>query len=106
MLLELAIWKSKMTDQDGQNTADMKMPCRADSLLMITIIVLNVLSFLLLMVMVATMCWIANKIGATITMTTMVNDDDGSYDGEEDDDDDLDGESRLPTQSSKSLCGI
>ena len=47
MLLELAIWKSKVRDQLSQkNTADMKMLSRANSLPMVTIIVRSVLSFL------------------------------------------------------------
>ena len=46
MLLEMAIWKSKITDQLSQNTADMKIQCRSDSLPMVNIIVRNVLSFL------------------------------------------------------------
>jgi hypothetical protein len=49
-LLELAIWKSKITVQtDGNNnllTTDMKMECCVDSLLMVEIIIPNVLSFL------------------------------------------------------------
>jgi hypothetical protein len=49
-LLELAIWKAKITDQyDSYNntiTIDMKMRCRTDSVIMVTIIVPNVLSFL------------------------------------------------------------
>ena len=46
MLLELAIWKSKITHQFSQNAAHMRLQSRADSLSMVTIIVRNVLSFL------------------------------------------------------------
>ena len=50
MLLELAIWKAKITDQyESHNntfTIDMKMRYRTDSVMMVTIIVPNVLSFL------------------------------------------------------------
>ena len=46
MLLELAIWKSNITSQLSQNTADMRMQSCADSISMVTIIVRNVLSFL------------------------------------------------------------
>jgi hypothetical protein len=49
-LLELAIWKSKITEQLGQNsellTAEMKMLCRIDSVSTATIILPNVLTFL------------------------------------------------------------
>jgi hypothetical protein len=49
-LLELTIWKLKITEQyDGNNDlleANMKMACCIDSLSMVNIIVLNVLSFL------------------------------------------------------------
>lgn len=49
-LLELAIWKSKITEQLDQNnnpfTAEMKMQCRTDSVAEVTIIVPIVLSFL------------------------------------------------------------
>jgi hypothetical protein len=50
MLLELAIWKVKITDQnDCFNTTftiGTKMRCRTDTITMVTIIVPNVLSFL------------------------------------------------------------
>jgi hypothetical protein len=51
MLLELAVWKSKITEQlFGQNkyilNTEMKMLCRTDSISMVRIIVTNVLSFL------------------------------------------------------------
>jgi hypothetical protein len=46
MLLELAIWKTKITHQSSQNAADMRLHSRADSLSMVTIIVRNVLSYL------------------------------------------------------------
>jgi hypothetical protein len=50
MLLELAIWKAKITDQyeyyNTTFTIVMKMRCRTDSVMMVTIIVPNVLSFL------------------------------------------------------------
>ena len=50
MLLELPIWKAKITDKyDSYNTTftiDMKMRCRTDSVTMVAIIVPNVLSFL------------------------------------------------------------
>jgi hypothetical protein len=49
-LLELVVWKSKITEQTDGNigllTTDMKMECRIDSLSMVEIIVPNVLSFL------------------------------------------------------------
>jgi hypothetical protein len=49
-LLELAIWRSKITKQTDKNngllTRDMKMECRIDSLSIVEIIVTNVLSFL------------------------------------------------------------
>jgi hypothetical protein len=54
MLLELAIWKSKIMNQFSQNAADMRLQSRADSLSMVLVIVRNVLSFLYLMVMMAT----------------------------------------------------
>jgi hypothetical protein len=43
MLLELAIWKSKVPQQVGRNNDPHS---RDDSVLMVTVIVLNVLSFL------------------------------------------------------------
>jgi len=46
MLLELAIWKSKTSDQFSKNTADMKMQCCTDSVTMVGIVVPNVLAFL------------------------------------------------------------
>ncbi len=50
VLLELVIWKLKIMEQTGGNidrfSADMKMECRTDSLLIVAIIVPNVLSFL------------------------------------------------------------
>jgi hypothetical protein len=50
VLLELAIWRSKITEQSGQKndhlTTEMKMQCRADSVSMVNIIVPNVMSFL------------------------------------------------------------
>ncbi len=50
MLLELAIWKSKLTKQSDQNndllTIKMRMQCRTDSVTMVTVVVPNVLSFL------------------------------------------------------------
>ncbi len=50
MLLELAVWKSKITERYGQNngllTIEMKMRYRTDSVSMVRIIVPNVLSFL------------------------------------------------------------
>lgn len=51
MLLELAVLKSKITEQlFGQNkyilNTEMKMLCRTDSISMVRIIVTNVLSFL------------------------------------------------------------
>jgi hypothetical protein len=49
-MLELAIWKSEIAEQTDGNinlvTPDMKMGCRIDSLWMVDIILLNVLSFL------------------------------------------------------------
>ena len=49
-MLELAIWKSKITEKiewnNGTLTFDMKMQCRNDSILMVIIIVPCVLSFL------------------------------------------------------------
>ncbi len=49
-LLELAIWKIKITEYFGQNNdcllLEMKMQCRADSISMVTIVVHNVLSFI------------------------------------------------------------
>jgi hypothetical protein len=49
-LLELAIWKSKIIKRTDGNinylSADMKMKCQTDSLLMVVIIVPNVVSFL------------------------------------------------------------
>ena len=49
-MLELAIWKSEIAEQTNGNinllTPYMKMGCRIDSLSMVGIIVLNVLSFL------------------------------------------------------------
>ena len=49
-LLELAIWKSKIIERTEGNVdllaIDMKMQCRTDSLMKVTIIVPNVLSFL------------------------------------------------------------
>ena len=48
-LLELAIWKSKITEQHGCNihlTTEMKIQCRTDSLTMVNITVPNVMSFL------------------------------------------------------------
>ena len=48
-LLELAIWKSKITQQTNGNinllTDEMKMECRIDSISMVVIIVPNVLTF-------------------------------------------------------------
>jgi hypothetical protein len=48
-MLELIIWKSKITELFGQSsvplTTEMKMRCRTDSILMIKIIVPNVMSF-------------------------------------------------------------
>jgi hypothetical protein len=52
MLLELAIWKSKIAEQvfdrnNGSLTVDiLRMGCRVDSLLMVFIIVRNVFSYL------------------------------------------------------------
>jgi hypothetical protein len=50
MVLELAIWKSKIVDQYDGNldylTTKMKVQCRTDSLVMVNIIVQNVLLFL------------------------------------------------------------
>ena len=50
MLLELAIWKSKIIDHYDQNTAiltaEVKMQCRIDSITMVSIVVPNVLSYL------------------------------------------------------------
>lgn len=51
MLLELALWKSKIVEQFNWNkktplAVDRMMECRADSLMMVAIIVPNVLSFL------------------------------------------------------------
>ena len=51
MMLELAIWKSKITEQNDMNndstlTDDTKMQCRIASFSMVAIIVPNVLSFL------------------------------------------------------------
>ena len=48
-LLELAIWKSKITERTGHNillTTETKMRCRTDSVTMVNIIVPNVMSFL------------------------------------------------------------
>ena len=48
-LLELAIWKSKITEQVGSYallTTEMKMRLRTDSITMVSIIVPNVVSFL------------------------------------------------------------
>jgi hypothetical protein len=49
-LLELAIWKSKITEQFGRSniflTTEMKMRCRTESFTMINIIVPNVMYFL------------------------------------------------------------
>jgi len=50
MMLELAIWKSKIAEQTDGNinllTPDMRMGCRIDSLSMVQIILPDVLSFL------------------------------------------------------------
>jgi hypothetical protein len=50
MLLELATWKSQITQQVGWNsephTTDMRQKRRIDSVLMVTIIIPNGLSFL------------------------------------------------------------
>jgi hypothetical protein len=50
MMLELAIWKTKIAEQTDGNinllTPDMRMGCRNDSLSMVQIILPNVLSFL------------------------------------------------------------
>jgi hypothetical protein len=46
MLLELAIWILKITQQLDWNNDSMKMQCHTDSLSMVSIIVPNVLSFL------------------------------------------------------------
>jgi hypothetical protein len=43
--LELAIWKSKLSEVNWPLTRGMRMQCRTDSVSMVTIIVLNVLSF-------------------------------------------------------------
>jgi hypothetical protein len=49
-LLELAFWKSKITEQFSQSnillTTEMKMRCRTESVTMVNIIVPNVVSFL------------------------------------------------------------
>ncbi len=45
-LLELAIWKSKLSEINGPLTTKMMMQCRTDCVMMVTIIVPNVLSFL------------------------------------------------------------
>ncbi len=45
-LLELAIWKSKLSEINAPLTKEMRMQCRTDSVMMVTIIVPNVLSFL------------------------------------------------------------
>jgi hypothetical protein len=46
MLLELAIWKTKITDQSSQTTSDARLQSRSDSLSMVHIIVRSALSFL------------------------------------------------------------
>jgi hypothetical protein len=50
MLLELAIWKSKITHHHDRNTAilaaEVKLQCRADSITTVSIVVPNVLSYL------------------------------------------------------------
>ena len=50
MLLELAIWKTKIINHYDQNTATLttkvKLLCRTDSITMVSIIVPNVLSYL------------------------------------------------------------
>ncbi len=50
MLLKLAIWKSKLTEQSDRNngllTIEMRMQCCTDSVTMVTFVVPNVLSFL------------------------------------------------------------
>ena len=76
MLLERAIGKSKTLRRESSRiSANSKMQCRTDSLTMVTIIVPNVLSFLYLMAMTATMCWLIKKIMATTTKMSMVNGD-------------------------------
>jgi hypothetical protein len=45
-LLELAIWKSKISEINGPLTTEMRMQCWTDSVMMVTIIVPNILSFL------------------------------------------------------------
>ncbi len=45
-LLELAIWKSKITEINGPLTTKMRMQCHTDSVMMVTIIVPDVISFL------------------------------------------------------------
>ncbi len=51
MLLELAIWKSRTTHHRDRNTAilaaEVKLQCRADSITMVSIVVPNVLSYLI-----------------------------------------------------------
>jgi hypothetical protein len=45
-LLELAIWKSKNIKINGPLTTKMRMQCQTDSVMMVTIFVPNVISFL------------------------------------------------------------
>ena len=47
-LLELVLWKSKITEQSNGNLIDKdaRLMCRIDSLCMVNVIVSNVLSFL------------------------------------------------------------
>jgi hypothetical protein len=90
MFLELAIWKSKINDQIGQNTADTKMLC-----LIVTISVRICsagLIFPLTDVDDGIDVLIVEKFVATTAMMTMVNGDENSNEGEEDDDDELDGD--------------
>ena len=51
MLLELAIWKSRTTHHRDRNTAilaaEVRLQCRADSITMVSIVVPNVLSYLI-----------------------------------------------------------
>ena len=82
MLLELAIWKSKISEQFGQNvnslTTEMKLQCRADSLSMVNKIVSFVLPFL------------TDDDGSSNVVTS--NDDDEDSDSnDEDEDEDEDG---------------
>ncbi len=46
MLLELAFWKSKISEINGPLATKMKLQCRTDSVMMVIIIIPNVLSFL------------------------------------------------------------